>query len=156
MRTLKFCNNPKFWRRKMGLFFEHSNYAFVENEEEEEEKEDQKENINIEILGPPVASGRLFGPSPYTSPWLCPPPWCRWSPCCCTPRRSCPPTCGCSPSWCRLERVWQTKWPDLCDIPARPDWWGRPAVFFVTDGQTNGLNYSRLKNAGQRQCWVPK
>ena len=24
----------------MGLFFEHSNYAFVENEEEEEEKED--------------------------------------------------------------------------------------------------------------------
>ena len=31
----------------MGLFFEHSNYAFVENEEEEEEKEDQKENINI-------------------------------------------------------------------------------------------------------------
>ena len=31
----------------MSLFFEHSNYAFVENEEEEEEKEDQKENINI-------------------------------------------------------------------------------------------------------------
>ena len=31
----------------MRLFFEHLNFAFVENEEEEEEKEDQKENINI-------------------------------------------------------------------------------------------------------------
>ena len=46
----------------MGLFFEHSNYAFVENEEEEEEKEDKKKILISWNLRSPCGFGPALWP----------------------------------------------------------------------------------------------